>query len=231
MALTFIKKSKAGVPEKVAPYIKKQVTHRTKFKALQDLGRERYLEIENMLMSGESPGAVTRYIREEWGVFKDKSEGAVLFLIKKFKRDRITPRIKRAAKALTATEEKVVSTIQSDLDIGKEFVELIHLQKARIKKVSEVEKKMPMLLGGLNKEISLMNQLLLGFNKYKMDLGMLDRVKGGGPLVNVNLVNSINTYQQDIKRKDEIAAATAAAMGILNDDDVIDAEGTVEDAE
>lgn len=188
---------------------------RTRFASLRDLGREKYLEIENMLLSGESVVETARFIQSNWNVFSESNEKTVVALLKKFKREVVVPKINNGAEVLVKSDRAVVSTISSDVDIGKELVDVINLQKGRVAKLATKEKNMPLILGALSKEIKLLTECLGAYHRFKVDLGMMDRIKDGGPLVQMNVLQSVQNYNMDVQSKSEVAKATEQALKVL----------------
>ena len=199
---------------------------RPKYAKLRALGRDRYIEVENLLLSGESMVELARFMQTQWGAYPDESEASVVTMLKRFKREVIVPKINNAAKVLQKSDRTVLSTLNATIDVGQELMEIIEFQKGRVHQLSLVELEDKKILGSLRKEIKLLLECLGALHKYKVDLGMLDRLKEGGPLVQMNVLNSVNEFHQNVAGKDQLAEATAKAIELLGNPNVIDAEIT-----
>lgn len=195
---------------------------KARYKPLQDLPYVQYLEIENMLLSGESPNLVARHVRGKWGALMDVKEESVIMMLKRFKRDVIVPKLALSA-GLIRTDKGRAALAKSTatLDIAVELDELCAMQKKRITKIMEHESKMPLLFDWVNKELRLYKDILRDFAMLKLETGMLSRIKDGSPLMQVNIMNGMEKYQMDVDRGQQLAYVTQKMLGLLSEN-VID---------
>jgi hypothetical protein len=193
-----------------AASIRKRTRINTKYKRLKALEPVQYLEMENMLLSGESPVNVARHMRKDWRVFPDIKEATVIQLIKRFKAEVIAPRLVTSQGDMKTKGGKALSRSMCNINIAEEYENLLVMQKKRLESILQREEILPTLLDSVGKEIRLMNDLLKGFTNFKLSAGMLTRVNNGDPLVQMNVVNQSIEFGE--RNDSHVRQANAAAL-------------------
>lgn len=134
-------------------------------------------KIDDLLMAGTSPWMVSRTIREEWGLATSISINALLQKVILY-RDRVLGKgIIMAAQVMnTETREEIKKAIDEQLNVVAEMNTIILTQKARVTKLLEKEKGLPVLLKDATENIRILGTMLEKMAGLQMDVGLLKRV-------------------------------------------------------
>ena len=126
----------------------------------------------------------------------------------------------------------------SDLDAVGELAELVDIQKARVNKLLEREKTMPMLFGTLGNEIRTLSSIIGQYAELAMETGVIARAPRKAAIaVGVGTVENLNrpelrppTYMAGEQLKvDDVLGEFFKAIGSTDDIDDSVIEGEIEE--
>lgn len=134
-----------------------------------EMGRERQLLLDTMLLKDEPMSVISRVLQEEWGLFKDVKNNTLQKQIQRYRDQVVLPRVKHLRakeeagviggdQRMTRNTKKMVER----LNVLDEWEEILAIQKARILKVYAKEQEL--------KDGKIMDSLTKLFKDYQMGL-------------------------------------------------------------
>ncbi|QXN72611.1 hypothetical protein RCZAHN_2 [Rhodobacter phage RcZahn] len=145
------------------------------FKKLHDLGPEIVSQVDDMLLSGETPTKVARWLQADLGLLGDLKESSLKKNLERYRSKDLRERVVNDL-ADRATG-KSVSGIKKQLLALDEMTELAEIQRGRLQKIIMKESQLPqgILLKQASDEARLMKEVLVELGKLQLETGVMRR--------------------------------------------------------
>jgi hypothetical protein len=148
---------------------------RVAFRRLAELGKEIGAAVDEMLLAGETPARVAKWLHEEKGVLLDIKTASVK---KNLERYRAVDLARKVKDELKKSETKLgVAIPKKKMNAMIELEELVEIQKGRLDKVLIKEKGLPegILLKQASDEARLLKETLVELGKLQLETGVMRR--------------------------------------------------------
>jgi uncharacterized protein YPO0396 len=178
------------------------------FERLKDLGEDRFLKIKNDLARGVSAMAVARTIQQEWGQLNDVAEKTLTQQVNRLRLqmaegvfgETLKEELQSTATALAPEVQRI---LRGTPNVMEKLGDVIFLQEARIKRLAEKEKAMPLPMTALNAVINDYVDQLGTLQKLRFELGLDEfhstqqpSLVGRGVITSTTLPDGTNVQKQ-----------------------------------
>lgn len=157
--------------------VKNKNLARTSFKRIYDLPEDKKAALDNMFYEGVPVAKITSVLRDGWGYFKEVKDQTLTKFLFRYKWAVIDKNL--AVRAETLEDQRkagLLHSVTEDIDTVQELTTLIVVQKARVKKLLDREREMPMLFSSLGGEMKTLAGFIQQYSDLSFDLGMMKRI-------------------------------------------------------
>lgn len=186
---------------------------RPPYEDLKSMGADNFAAMEKKLMSGETPGAVARWIQEDLGLLPHKKRTTLEVQVRRYSQKEL--RGKALQKIATLQGKKSTQYLLERLNALEEVESLFLVQKARMEKIVGHEKNLApgLLLKDASAEIRLTKDILVDMGRLQLELGIIKKVETGP---NAPRLNEDGTLQE-FSWSEEQEAMFRDLSGMLED--------------
>lgn len=186
---------------------------RPPYEDLKSMGADNFAAMEKKLMSGETPGAVARWIQEDLGLLPNKKRTTLEVQVRRYSQKEL--RGKALQKIATLQGKKSTQYLLERLNALEEVESLFLVQKARMEKIVGHEKNLApgLLLKDASAEIRLTKDILVDMGRLQLELGIIKKVETGP---NAPRLNEDGTLQE-FSWSEEQEAMFRDLSGMLED--------------
>lgn len=145
------------------------------FKKLHDLGPEIVSQVDDMLLSGETPTKVARWLQADLGLLGDLKESSLKKNLERYRSKDLRERVVNDL-ADRATG-KSVAGLKKQIIALDEMTELAEIQRGRLQRIIMKESQLPqgILLKQASDEARLMKEVLVELGKLQLETGVMRR--------------------------------------------------------
>lgn len=145
------------------------------FKKLHDLGPDVVSQVDDMLLAGETPTKVARWLQVDLGLLGDLKESSLKKNLERYRSKDLRERVVNDL-ADRATG-KSVAGLKKQLIALDEMTELAEIQRGRLQRIIMKESQLPqgILLKQASDEARLMKEVLVELGKLQLETGVMRR--------------------------------------------------------
>lgn len=156
------------------------------YEDLKGMGDDNFAMMERKLMSGETPGAVARWIQEDLGLLLNKKRTTLEVQIRRYNAKEL--RKKAISKIALLHGKKSTQFIMERLNALAEMEEAYVKQKDRLERILSREKELPngILLKDASAEMRLLKDMLVDLGRLQLEVGVLTKLPAPGSRTNLN---------------------------------------------
>lgn len=145
------------------------------FKRLHELGEEIVAQVDDMLLAGETPTKVARWLQGDLEVLTDLKESSIKKNLERYRSKDLKQRmVDETAERMMG---KSASGLKRQLVALDEMTDAAALQKARVEKILVKEGQLPagILLKQASDEMRLYKEMLVELGKLQLETGVMRR--------------------------------------------------------
>lgn len=145
------------------------------FKRLHELGEEIVAQVDDMLLAGETPTKVARWLQGDLEVLTDLKENSIKKNLERYRSKDLKQRmVDETAERMMG---KSASGLKRQLVALDEMTDATALQKARVEKILVKEGQLPagILLKQASDEMRLYKEMLVELGKLQLETGVMRR--------------------------------------------------------
>ncbi len=145
------------------------------FKRLHELGEEIVAQVDDMLLAGETPTKVARWLQGDLEVLTDLKESSIKKNLERYRSKDLKQRmVDETAERMMG---KSASGLKRQLVALDEMTDATALQKARVEKILVKEGQLPagILLKQASDEMRLYKEMLVELGKLQLETGVMRR--------------------------------------------------------
>jgi hypothetical protein len=145
------------------------------FKRLQDCGTEIVAAVDEMLLAGEAPSRIAKWLQDEKGLLKDLQRASVKKNLERYRTRDLARKVKNKLKGVE--DKPDVAIPKKKLSALAELEELVLVQQGRLNKSLVKEAELPggILLKQVSDEGRLLKEMLVELGKLQLETGFLKR--------------------------------------------------------
>lgn len=203
---------------------------RPAYERIYALGEERLATFNAMLLGGKSITYVVKYVRDNWGHWKELKDAALSRQILAYRNKVIRPIQARNAlhsgdgpdhvnKALGLIKAQLEAT----LDTATEMEKVILAQIERVEKLKTQEAKMApgIVMDSLTKNLNTLFDMLDKYGKFQLEVGILKRVPKK-VAIESPFTSEAEEFFENARLTTTEETVVAAALNYLKDSGIID---------
>lgn len=209
----------------IAPAVKEPAAGA--YKRFIDMGTERQLALDQLLHQDKPFTDIVKILQGEWGEFLDVKPDTLNKNLQRYKAKYLIPRWQNAqakvAAGVVGNEKEFAASakrMRGKLDVMDCYEELIDIQRDRILKVYEREKKMPdgIVLDSLNKLFRDYSNSLNQYSNLQMETGVVKRApKVITGQLGIGETTETPTFEMAFQLQEQAVAGFAALGDIMQE--------------